>query len=250
MLNGTDLVLDGVNGYVQLPPSIITGYSAVSMEAWVSLGANAKWVQLWDFGDQNSSGNGNSSLYFTPHNGGDGSQITMFKPGFGTDVAVATNLDNVGEMQIVGVYSGKLMDLYYNGVLVGTNTPVNVAVTDIIDTNNFIGKSMFNADPYLIGSVDEFRIYKGALTASQVSSDFAAGPNVIATTAPSLSIQAGAGKVTISWPSAGRYVLAASTSVTGPWNFASLSTTNQNGVNIATDTICEGAKFYRLQLGP
>lgn len=250
VLNGTDLVLDGVNGYVQLPPSIITGYSAVSIEAWVSLGANAKWVRLWDFGDQNSSGNGNSSLYFTPHNGGDGSQITMFKPGFGTDVALGTNLDNVGEMQIVGVYSGMFMDLYYNGVLAGTNTPVNVAITDIIDTNNFIGKSMFNADPYLIGSVDEFRIYKGALTASQVSSDFAAGPNIIPTPAPSLSIQAGAGKVTISWPSAGRYVLATSASVTGPWNFASLSTTNQNGVNMATDTISGGAKFYRLQLGP
>ncbi|HLH53486.1 MAG TPA: LamG-like jellyroll fold domain-containing protein [Verrucomicrobiae bacterium] len=249
-LNGTNLVLGGVNGYVQLPPSIITGYSAVSIEAWVSLGANSKWARLWDFGDQNSSGNGNSSLYFTPHNGADGSQITMFKPGFGTDATVSTNLDNVSEMQIVGVYSGNSMDLYYNGVLVGSNTPVNIAVPDIIDTNNFIGKSMFNADPYITGAVDEFRIYKGALTPGQISSDFAAGPNVIATPAPSLAIKLASGKVNISWPSGGRYVLATAANVTGPWTPSSLSTTNQNGMNIATDTPTTGAKFYRLQVGP
>ncbi len=34
--------------------------------------------------------------------------------------------------------------------------------------NNYLGKSPFN-DPYLKGLVDEFRIYKGAMSAGQVS---------------------------------------------------------------------------------
>lgn len=249
-LDGTNVVLDGASGYVQLPPAIIGGYSALTIEAWVSFGANSTWARLWDFGDQNAGGGGNSSIYFTPHNGAGGSQTTMFKPGFGADVALSTNLDNLSEMQIVGVYTANTEQLYLNGVLAGSNKPANVAVTDIIDTNSFIGKSMFNPDPYLSGSVDEFRIYQGALTASAIASDFAAGPNVISTPAPSLAIRLGPGAVTLSWPANGRYILATSANVTGPWAFSSLSATNQNGQNVATDAITGKAKFYRLQLGP
>jgi len=249
-LNGTELVLDGINGYVQLPPAIIGGYSALTIEAWASLGANSAWARLWDFGDQNSSGNGNSSVYFTPHNGAGGMQTTMFKPGFGTDVVLSSNLDNVSEMQIVGVYTANSEQLYLNGVLAGSNKPVNVAVTDIIDTNSFIGKSMFNADPYLAGSVDEFRIYQGALTPSAIASDFAAGPNVLPTPAPSLAIRLGKGTVTISWPANGPFILATTTNLTSLWSFSTLSATNQNGQNVVTDTISGKAKFYRLQRGP
>jgi len=177
-------------------------------------------------------------------------QTTMFKPGFGTDVVLSTNLDNASEMQIVGVYTANSEQLYLNGVLAGSNKPVNVAVTDIIDTNSFIGKSMFNADPYLTGSVDEFRIYQGALTASAIASDFAAGPNVLPTPAPSLAIRLGKGTVTISWPANGPFILATTTNLTSLWSFSTLSATNQNGQNVVTDTISGKAKFYRLQRGP
>ncbi|HTL59558.1 MAG TPA: LamG-like jellyroll fold domain-containing protein [Candidatus Limnocylindrales bacterium] len=250
-LDGTNLVLDGVNGYVQLPTRIISGYSAVSFEAWASFSANAQWVRLWDFGDQNGGGGGNSSIYFTPHNGSDGLNLTMFKPGFGSDVGLSTNLDNVPEMQIVGVYTDKEMDLYFNGTLVGRNTNVQLAVTDNIDVNSFIGKSMFNPDPYLNGTVDEFRIYQGALTPGQVGSDYAAGPNALPAPAPSLAIKLEAGIVTISWPTnAGRYILATTTNLASPFSFSNFNPIEQNGQIVVTDSVTNQAKFYRLQLGP
>jgi hypothetical protein len=244
------VVLDGNNGYVQLPPGIIGGYSAVSIEAWATFGANGKWARLWDFGDQNAGGAGNSSLYFTPHNGGDGMQMTMFKPGFGSDVALATNLDNASEMQIVGVYTGSYMELYFNGALVGKNPAVSLQVTDVLDVNSFIGKSMFNADPFFTGSVDEFRIYEGALTASAVASNFAAGPNVVSTPAPSLAIRLGPGAVTITWPAGVPYVLATTTNLAGGWSFSNLPATNVNGQISVTDLVTNEARFYRLQRGP
>jgi hypothetical protein len=249
-LNGSELVLDGVNGYVQLPPGIIGGYSALSIEAWASLGANSKWARLWDFGDQHADGTGNSSIYFTPHNGADTSQTTMFKPGLGTDVVVSTNLDNVPEMQIVGVYTGTYMELYYNGVRVGRASPVALHVTDNIDVNSFIGKSMFNADPYLIGSVDEFRIYQGALTAQAVADNFAAGPNTLPVSAPSLSIHLGQGTVMITWPAGGPFILATTTNLPGGWAFSGLSPVLTNGQNAVIDSITNQARFYRLQRGP
>ena len=250
MLDGTNVVLEGANSYVQLPAQIIGGYSAMTIETWASFGANSKWVRLWDFGDQNSGGGGNTSAYFCPHNGGDGMQLTMFRPAAGTDVALSTNLDNVTETQIVGVYTATGMDLYLDGKLAGTNKP-NLALTDVIDANSFIGKSMFNADPYLIGSVDEFRIYRGALTASQVASDFAAGPNSVPVPAPKLAISRSNTTLTISWPAgSGNYTLQSSPAVIGPWGPSGLSSTVQNGQNVATDTISASAKFYRLKTGP
>ena len=249
-LDGTNLVLDGNNGYVQLPPGTIGGYSALSLEVWASFGANVKWARLWDFGDQSLSGAGNSSIYFTPHNGTDGLQMTMFKPGFGSDVTLATNLDNVSEMQIVGVYTGSYMELYFNGALVGRNPAPLLQVTDNINVNNFIGRSMFNADPFLTGAVDEFRIYQGALTASTVASNFAAGPNLVPTPAPSLAIRLGQGAVTISWPAGGPYILATTTNLLTSWVFSNLPTTNQNGQISVTDLVTNQARFYRLQLGP
>lgn len=250
-LNGSNVVLDGINAYVQLPSGIISGYSALTIETWVSFGANANWARLWDFGDQNSSGNGNSSIYFTPHNGSGGSQMTIFNPGPNSNVALSTNLDNVSEIQIAGVYAGTYMELYFNGVPVGRTAPVSPALTEIIDTNSYIGKSMFNADPYLVGSVDEFRIYQGALSAGQVSSDFAAGPGTIPTPAPQLGISVGQGKVTITWPAGGvGYILQSSANVAGGWSTAGLTVSQQNGENVATDTLSNSAKFYRLQRGP
>jgi hypothetical protein len=250
-LDGTNLVMDGGGGYVQLPAQIIGGYSALSFETWVSFGANAAWARLWDFGEQNPDGSGKSSAYFTPHNGANGMQMTMFKPNAGTDAILSTNLDNVSETQVVGVYTGNYLELYLNGVLASRTSPVSFSPQDLNDTNSFIGKSMFNADPTFTGSVDEFRIYQGALTASQVAADFAAGPNVVPLPAPSLGISLGQGKVTLAWPvSAGNYILQSSSSATGGWSSAGLTVTQQNGQNVATDNVAGSAKFYRLQKGP
>jgi hypothetical protein len=38
------------------------------------------------------------------------------------------------------------------------------------DTNqNWIGRSVYAADPYLTGQVDDFRLYSGALTSDEVA---------------------------------------------------------------------------------
>ena len=46
-------------------------------------------------------------------------------------------------------------------------------------TQAFIGRSDFDGDNATAGSVDEFRIYDNAQSASAIAADFAAGPNVV-----------------------------------------------------------------------
>jgi alpha-D-xyloside xylohydrolase len=67
---------------------------------------------------------------------------------------------------------------------------------------------------------------------------------------PTLSIELAASNQTrISWP-AGQvdFRLQGSANVTGPWDYASLAVTLQNGTNAATDDVGRNAKFYRLRM--
>jgi hypothetical protein len=66
--------------------------------------------------------------------------------------------------------SGAVGTLYVNGVAVGTNTAMQFAPFRIGNTTqNWIGRSQYPTDPYFNGSVDEFRIYWGALAATEIA---------------------------------------------------------------------------------
>src|ERR1039457_2864149 len=53
-ISGGAVVLDGASGYVNLPNNIVTGYTAVTIEAWVTDNGSGNWARIFDFG--NSSG--------------------------------------------------------------------------------------------------------------------------------------------------------------------------------------------------
>jgi hypothetical protein len=246
-----DLVLDGALSYLDLPTQLVSGYYALSVEAWADFSANGGWSRMWDFGSQNGNGGGETSIFFSPHTGPGGMELTTFTPGRNDHVSVSTNLDNTSNTHIVGVYfpAAGYQELYINGVLVGSNRGASIPLSAVNDVNNWIGRSMFNADPYVVANIHELRIYEGPLSASDVAADFAAGPNALPVSAPRMSVSKSGSTLTISWPDNGTaFTLQSSSSVTGPWNSAGLSVSTQNGQKTATDTIppTGGAKFYRL----
>ena len=60
--------------------------------------------------------------------------------------------------------------LYIDKVAVGTNAAMTLRPSNLGNTaNNFIGRSAFAADPYFDGYIDDFRIYKRALTAAEIT---------------------------------------------------------------------------------
>jgi alpha-D-xyloside xylohydrolase len=68
---------------------------------------------------------------------------------------------------------------------------------------------------------------------------------------PMLAIAlAGANKTTITWPvTAGDFVLQSAASIHGPWDYAGLPTVVQSGTNVATGSLNQATRFYRLRLG-
>jgi len=185
-LSGGQVVLDASPGtYVDLGSGIVAGYPALTFEGWASFGPNAAWVRLYDFGDQNAAGNGVTSIFFTPHTGGNVGEMTIFVPGRNDHIwpAGMGTLDNVTNLHIVAVYDplAGYERLFFNGLLVAENRSPQVLVTEVNNLNSWLGRSLFNADGYLNGSIDEFRIYNGGLSPQQVAVNFASGPNNIVT---------------------------------------------------------------------
>src|SRR5439155_4173954 len=65
--------------------------------------------------------------------------------------------------------SGNTGTLYVNGTPVATNTNMTLHPSDLGNTNqNWIGRSQF-ADPFLAATVDDFQIYRQALSPADIS---------------------------------------------------------------------------------
>ncbi|EEF63189.1 LamG-like jellyroll fold domain-containing protein [Pedosphaera parvula] len=172
------LVLDGAGSFAQLPSGIINGYYALTVEAWASFGQNNGWVRLFDFGDQTAQGGGNTTAFFSPHDGGNAIRASVSDGAQGQFASRAGNLDNQTNVHVVVVFdptAGKEL-VYINDQLAASLNGLNIPLSAVNDVNSWIGRSMFNADPFLVGSIDELRIYSGSLSASQIALNAAAGP--------------------------------------------------------------------------
>jgi hypothetical protein len=174
--------------YVSLPPNLVTGYTAITIETWVTptlddVTAGALWARVWDFG--NSDGNVGIPGFFWFRVGTDaqGLRGDIVPPGSGSTLASTTTFVNNQENHLVWTSDGSTSKakMYLNGVLVGFNdnfpdNPVSCGPT----ANDWLGRSQFSGDPYANIAYNEFRIYQGELTPLEVAADFQSGPTNLA----------------------------------------------------------------------
>ncbi|WP_240766312.1 LamG-like jellyroll fold domain-containing protein [Paraburkholderia flava] len=159
--------LDGSTGYVNLPDDLIVDVADFTIASWVNWNGGAAWQRIFDFG----SGTGRY-MYLSPK-GGPNNRVRF---------AITTN-GSYGEYRIDGTAAlptgqwthiavtlqGTTLTLYINGVAANSVANVPFAPWRVGPTaQNWIGRSQFSADPFFNGLVDDFRIYRGALSASQV----------------------------------------------------------------------------------
>jgi hypothetical protein len=188
--SGGNVMLDGQGlSYVDLPAGMIStntiANDAVTFETWVTFpGANADWVNLFAFGNT-VSGAGGNYIFFTPHSGlGDYRFIaSSTQPGWSGNgeqgAIVPGNLDFRTNIHIACVmnFGRDLAAIYVNGALVGYNANFARELSQIINNYSYLGKSTYD-DPLCVVTIDEFRIYDGALSAQQIVAAYQAfGPN-------------------------------------------------------------------------
>ncbi len=184
------LVLDGSGGtYAELPGNLFNAgnATALTVEFWASFGANANFARVFDFGNTNVQNNGVNYVGFSPRNGGGGHQLHL-SPGDGTFQQQVT-ADGTLDGQTIHVACvvdppNQTLAIYTNGVLEATVTNLTVGIANLNNTFSFIGRSLFGADPYLNGSIDELRIFLGALSPITVQQSALQGPNSLLADGP------------------------------------------------------------------
>jgi hypothetical protein len=258
-LTGTQLTLPGgpsdtdgtfntAAAYASLPGGLISSLTNVSFEAWVTWNDSIAWERLFDFGDSVGGAglqNGGTSYFlFTPQ-AGDGSIRTEIYPAEGRpDEILETGapLPQGVPTYVAVVYDYSLHDfrVYTNGML-AASMPTTVPLNSVRDINDWLGRSQYN-DPYFLGSLDEFRIWNGVLSAADVSHHYAAGPNTVPAGAVTLQFQRSGANIILSWTAG---TLLQSANVAGPYTAVS-----GNPQSPYTVSATQPRMFYRVQLSP
>ena len=185
--------------------------------AWVKLNSAADWIRVFDFWN-----NLTTHMFLTPQCGGSGTVRFEIMNGGSAEQINCNATMSLGEWHQVAVtLTGPTGVLYLDGVAVGTNSSLTINPSSLGGTaNNYIGRSEY-ANPYLDGSIDEFRIYNAGLSAAEIAATYALGSEqLLSAESPQLSPPiAGANQVIITWPlvSAGFTLQSCTDLVLGDW---------------------------------
>jgi hypothetical protein len=185
---GTVVLAGGTSDqYVDLPNLLISGLTSATLEVWVNwAGASdggSDCQRILDFG-ANSSGTEGSQ-------GTSGTIFVMISPNCSNlrgSYRSSTTVDTYAEassalatgvashVALVLSASDQTLYLYLNGALQNQATGLS-ALSQLNDINNWLGRSQYQRDPELSGTIDEFRIYNVALSQVQIQASYAAGPD-------------------------------------------------------------------------
>ncbi|HWW06793.1 LamG-like jellyroll fold domain-containing protein [Collimonas sp.] len=164
---GSAVSLNGSNAYVSLPADIVADVSDITIAAWVYWNASQKWARVFDFG----TGTGHYMMLTARSNSGF-PRFAMTVNGISGEQGIDSNTAMpIGQWAHVAItLSGNVGTLYVNGNAVGANTAMVLAPFRMGSTSqNWLGRSQYASDPCFNGLIDEFRIYRGALSAAQIA---------------------------------------------------------------------------------
>lgn len=158
------LRFDGTaNGYATLPTSVVSTLNDFTIATWVKMDGTSNWARIFDFGTGTTN-----YMFLTPKSSA-GNPRYAIKAGGGelilnSNIAIATGVWT----HIAVTQSGNEAIMYINGVEVGRNSAMTLKPSSLGNTTlNYLGKSQW-PDPMLNGTLDDFRIYNKALTATEI----------------------------------------------------------------------------------
>jgi hypothetical protein len=236
--------------FVQLPSGILSNYTAMTIEGWVTAQTLPANCMYYAFGNTDTNGLGANYIFGSLVR--DYTAITGVDPGYlgeqGTAGGSALPLNTV--IHFVGVYDplAGYIAVYTNGVLQSINATETDPLSVVSPVEAFIGRSLYNGDPYASLALDEFRIYNGVMSPADVATSQALGPNQVLTTHVVISAATSAGNLTLSWPEvASGFTLQSRASLTsGSWTTVTPAATLVGSQWQVTVPKTGGTQFFRL----
>ncbi len=241
-VSGGSLQLDGSDGtYVALPPGLLEGFDAATIDTWVTFNTASTWARLWYFGDDRAN-----EFYVAPSvNGGAAHWISTGITFGGQTITISPRWESQ-TLHVTGIFGNGALEIYTNGALHGAISGLTGRLSEVGNWFSWIGRSPY-ADPYLNCSVDEFRIYRGRLAPDEIQALDVLGPNQLPSNNPPMTASISGGALTLSWPvGAAGYSVQAKPSLNGNWTTLTNAPVLSNNKWRVTLPVSGGSQFFRL----
>jgi hypothetical protein len=160
-------------GYLAIPSLQTLTPGPTTVATWVYVTAQTKWQRVFDLGTGTTT-----YMFLTTAEGTDTKLVVRFAiTTMGAnmeqriDSGAALSINAWHHLAVVladgSPYTGSL---YVDGALAGSNTAMTLHPADLgATTANYIGRSQYTADPYFKGLIDDFRVYRRALTTTDIT---------------------------------------------------------------------------------
>ncbi|KUN24873.1 hydrolase [Streptomyces antibioticus] len=156
--------------YVKIPNGVLKNADSVTVSTYAKWQGGASFQWLFGLGPDS-----NKYLFATPSNGGSSLYSAITKASWSAESKLTAGSGlTPGKWQHVTVTldgTTGTMVLYVDGVE-AARTTTGIKPSELYDANKdytgYIGRSLYAADPYFGGEVDDFRIYDRALTPAEV----------------------------------------------------------------------------------
>ena len=177
--DGDVLKFDGTAKYVEIPSGVIKGGNKEAFTIEATFTDNVKSAAwLFTLGTTvNKYPNVNNYLFVAPYTDAySGKMLAAIKDGsteLRYDAETAIACEKEGKNIVTVVFENGNVTYYMNG-LKSKTTESNYKIQDILGANStstcigYIGKSLYEEDPYFKGTLSDFKIYETALTEAQV----------------------------------------------------------------------------------
>lgn len=153
--------------FITIPPFKLKAQNGISISFWFTSNGSNTWSRILDFGNGMSLDNiiifiNNNHLGLTVHNGASG----------GVDTNRYEIIKDVNDNKLRHVTwlinTDKTWNIFLNGKLHKTLSD-QLYPSNVIRKYNYLGKSNWGNDPYLNGTISDFRVYNRTLSVDEIS---------------------------------------------------------------------------------
>lgn len=185
---GGQVVCDGVDDYVDLPAAAIAinTYSAVTIELWSTQPLiNQGFSMTAAFGGRYSNGFGRDYLMLCTTRGDEVSRAAIANTESSSNpwsyeiFVNGPELNDGQEHYYALTIDGTTLSYYIDGQRQGTVELGTTSLSALRNTYAYLARSLYNGDPYVQCSINEFRIWDSALSAAEIAQHAAWGPHAL-----------------------------------------------------------------------